>query len=74
MIDRIEGMLLNAGRSEALTNLKRYAETVKIGLERVDEGLFRRLRQNIAGGDYTSEQLKQQIAEYACGPRAVKVG
>lgn len=67
VIDRIEGMLLNAGWSEALTNLKHYAETVRMRLERVDEGLFRRLRQNIASGNYTSAQLKQRIAEYACG-------
>jgi len=47
--------------------LKQYAETVRTRLEGVDEGLFRRLRQKIASGNYTSAELRQRIAEYAGG-------
>lgn len=67
VIDRIEGLLLKDGWSESLTSLKHYAETVRTRLEGVDEGLFRRLRQNIASGNYTSAELKQRIAGYAGG-------
>ena len=68
-VDRIEGLLLRDGKSETLTSLQCYAETVRTRLERVDEALFRRLRQEIASGNYTSAKLAQRITEYA-GPAA----
>ena len=67
VLDRIEGMLLNAPRSEALADLKRNAEAAKTRLERVDDELFRELRQDIASGNCTGAQLKQRITEYAYG-------
>jgi SAM-dependent methyltransferase len=65
VIDRIEGLFLKDGWSQALTGLKQYAETVRTRLEGVDKGLFRRLRQEIASGDCTSAELRQRIAGYA---------
>jgi hypothetical protein len=65
VIERIEGLLLTDGWSEALTGLKQYAEMVRGQLEGVDEGLFRRLRQNIASGNCTSAELRQRIVGYA---------
>jgi len=63
--DRIEGLLLKDGWSEALTGLMQYAEMVRRGLEGVDQGLFQRLRQEIACGNYTSLDLRKRIAAYA---------
>jgi len=65
VIDRIEGLLLKDGLSEALTNLEQYAETVKTRLEGVDESLLQRLRQDIASGNCTGAELRQRIAGYA---------
>ncbi len=67
VIDRIEGLLLKDGWSKALTSLQHYAETVRTRLEGVDEGLFRKLRQNIASGNYTSAELRRRIAGYGGG-------
>ena len=66
-IDRIEGLLLKDGWSEALTSLKQYAETVRTRLEGVDAGLFCGLRQKIASGNYTNAELRQRIVGYAGG-------
>lgn len=66
-IDRIEGLLLQDGETETLTNLCCYAENIRTRLEVVDEALFRRLRQEIASGNYTNTGLRERIAEYA-GP------
>ena len=65
VLARIEGLLLRDGKSGDLTSLKQYAETVRTRLEAVDEGLFRRLRQNIASGSCTSTELRRRIEAYA---------
>jgi hypothetical protein len=65
VIGRIESLLLTDGRAEGLTGLRQYAEMVKGQLEGVDENLFRRLREDIASGNTTSAELKQQFVEYA---------
>lgn len=67
VIERIEGLLLTDGWSEALTGLKQYAEMVRGRLDGLDEGLFRRLRKHIASGNYTSAELRQRIVGYAGG-------
>jgi len=67
VMDRIEGLLLKDGWSETLTNLSQYAETVRTRLEGVDADLFRRLRHDIASGNYTSAELRQRLAGYAGG-------
>ncbi|MBX3051507.1 MAG: hypothetical protein KF753_08545 [Caldilineaceae bacterium] len=66
-IDRIEGLLLREGETDALTNLQRYAESVRTGLEAVDEALFRRLRGEVASGVCTGDALRRRIADLA-GP------
>ncbi len=68
VIDRIEGLRLKEGRSEALTGLTKYAEAVRSGLEAVDEDLLRRLRQDIASGNYTSSELRKRLVMYAGDP------
>jgi len=65
VIDRIEGLLLQDGWSEPLSGLMRYAEKVRLGLEGVDQGLFRRLREDIASGNCTSSDLRNRITMYA---------
>jgi hypothetical protein len=65
VLARIEGLLLRDSNSEALTGLKHQAETVRKRLEVVDEGLYRRLRQNIASGDCTSTELRRRLEAYA---------
>lgn len=75
-IDRIEGLLLRDGETDTLTNLQCYAESVRTGLERVDRALFRRLRQEIAAGNYTNADLTQRITQYAdpsASPESVSV-
>src|SRR4030066_190871 len=65
VLARIEGLLLRDGKSGDLTSLKQYAETVRTRLEAVDEGLFRRLRQNIASGSCTRPGLRRRVEAYA---------
>lgn len=65
--DRIKVRLAADGGSEMLTNLQRCAESVRTGLEAVDEALFRRLRREIASGVCTGGALRQRIADLA-GP------
>ncbi len=67
VIDRIEGLLLRDVGSVELIDLKQAAEMVHMKLERVNADLFRRLRQNIASGQYTSAALQQQLITYAGG-------
>ncbi len=66
-IDRIAGLLLREGETGVLTDLQHYAESVRTGLEKVDEALFRRLRREIASGTCTGGTLRQRIADLA-GP------
>lgn len=66
-INRIEGLLLWKSETEALTNLQHYAERVRTELEKVDQTLFHRLRQEIASGVCTGDALRRRIADLA-GP------
>lgn len=64
-IDRIDDLLLRGDEAEPLMNLQGYAERVRAGLEAIDEGLFRRLRQEIASGRLSGTAWKQRIVLYA---------
>jgi hypothetical protein len=65
VLDRIESLLLKSGPSDALTSARQDAEAVRTRLERVDQDLFRDLRQTIASGSNTSAELAELISRYA---------
>jgi hypothetical protein len=65
VIDRIEVLSGRNGWSPELAGLMQAAQGLRTRLEAVDEGLFRRLRQEIATGHCTGSALKERITRYA---------
>lgn len=63
IVDRIDGLLRDS-HAKDLAGLKQRAESLKSRLEAIDEALFRQIRADIRSGDYTREDLWQQLDEY----------
>lgn len=65
VMERIEGLLPNPYLHDSMVALKQYAESVKLQLEDIDDGLFRRLRADIRMSGNTG--FKEVIDQYV-GP------
>jgi SAM-dependent methyltransferase len=64
IIDRIEGLLLNAEFKEQLNTLKQRAETIQRELKKIDTNLFIQLRKKISSGIYTKLSFTEMICKY----------
>jgi hypothetical protein len=64
VLDRIEGLLQTPNPSESLLELKRRAEQVKLRLEKIDDNLFRRLREAIRGGECEGAAFREMIGKH----------
>lgn len=65
ILGRVEGLLAADSQAEGLVALKQRAESARVRLEAVDEGLFRRLRAGIRSGALRGVELKQQLEAHA---------
>ncbi len=68
-----EAMLQTGDGEGELDIMTRRAEEVKKGLERVNEGMFVRLRERVANGLYTRSAFRQMVQQYLGGepPRTI---
>ncbi len=64
IIDRIDGLLQNSAYQKELTILQQRAEKVKTDLEKIDNNLFKRLRENIRTGTYKESSFLKTLDEY----------
>lgn len=64
ILDRIEGLRQTINPSEELSALKQSAERVKRRLEKIDDGLFRRLLASIRNGECVGTSFEALIDEY----------
>ena len=64
IIDRIEGLLQQAGPSENLYSLQQQAKQIKSGLEQINKSLFAHLRKKIRAGAFTTSSFKEMIDQY----------
>lgn len=64
IIDRVEGLLQQAGASASLQAPLEQAKKVKLELEKINKSLFACLREKISTGTVTASSFKKMIGRY----------